>query len=223
MENLIPIGPAQLRKNGTVNSPGRGCLTGLLRGLVIVAILGGVGWVALSWALHPWIYLVGGKTRLLPIWQGVGVADTPAGRYKIYVSFFPTNSGSRILPGEAVRGTGYICAPTGERYNALVRGGANGRIWRNMDDHSFYIEVYHRPINWQFDDYRNWRPRLTFHGAWSGPNLQMTDDSSIRNAFLPDGSLNTNSPRYHDKTGAVQVTFVETNWWLPEACPKGQN
>src|SRR6516165_8356033 len=110
MENLIPIGPARLHQNGTLIRPGRGCLTGLLRGLVIVAILGGVGWVALSWALQPWIYLVGGKTRLLPIWQGVGVADTPSGRFKIYVSFFPTNSGSRILPGEAVRGTGYICA-----------------------------------------------------------------------------------------------------------------
>ena len=200
--------------------PRPGCLAGLLRGLVLLAILAGGGWIALNWALFPWIYLVGGKHRLVPIWSGVGVADTPSGAYRIYVSFFPTSNGSRILPGVAVRGTGYICAPDGRRYSTVVRGGASGRIWSQMDCHPFWLDVYHRPIGWQFGDYRNWRPRLSFHGAWSGPNLQMMDDGSIRNAFLPDGSLNTRSSSGRDKMDAVPVTFVETGWWLPQACAK---
>jgi hypothetical protein len=202
--------------------PRRGCLAGLLQGLVVLVVLAGAGWIALNWALYPWIYLVGGKHRVLPLWAGVGVADTPSGRYSIYVSFFPTSRGSRVFPGVAVTGTGYICSPNGDRYNAQVRGGANGRLWSKMDGHSFYLEVYHRPILWSFSgDYRTWRPRLRFNGVWSGPNLQMSDDGSLRSAFLADGSLNTRSPTWHDKTGAVPVTFVETNWWLPQACPKG--
>ena len=188
---------------------------------MFLVVVGGAGWIGLSWALYPWIYTVGGKHRLLPMWSGVGEADGPAGRYRIYVSFFPTSKGSRVYPGVAVSGTGYVCAPDGTRYTAQVRGGANGQIWRQMDGHSFYLEVYHRPIGWSLNnDYRTWRPRLKFNGAWSGPNLQMSDDGSLRSAFLPNGVLNTKSPYWHDKTGAVPVTFAETGWWLPKDCPK---
>jgi hypothetical protein len=200
----------------------RGCLAGLLQSLVVLVVLAGAGWIALNWALYPWIYLVGDRRRILPLWSGVGAAETPSGRYRIYVSFSPTTSGSRVLPDTRVSGTGYICAPDGTRYSAIVRGGAGARIWRRMDGHAFSLEVYHRPIGWSFSgDYRSWRPRLQFTGAWSGPNLQMSDDGSLKSAFLPSGALNPKAPNWHDKTGAVPVTFVETGWWWPQACPKG--
>jgi hypothetical protein len=189
---------------------------------VVLAILAGAGWVALNWALYPWIYVVGGKHRFVPLWSGVGTADGPGGRYRIYVSFSPSSGSSRILPSTSIRGTGYICAPDGERYSAQVRGGASGKVWSRMDGHAFALEVYHRPIGWSFSgNYQDWRPRLQFNGAWSGPNLQMSDNGSLRHAFLADGSLNAKSTSWHDKTDAVPVTFVETGWWLPQSCPKG--
>ena len=187
-----------------------------------LAVIAGGGWIGLNWALYPWIYLVGGKHRLLPLWSGVGVADTPSGRYRIYVSFSPTNSGSRVLPDTRVSGSGYVCGPDGTKYSAIVRGSAGARIWSQMDGHAFSLEVYHRPVGYSFSgDYRNWRPRLRFAGAWSGPNLRMSDDGSLRSAFLADGRLNTRSPVWHDKTGAVPITFEETGWMLPKPCPKG--
>src|SRR3569832_2504942 len=101
--------------------PRRGCLAGLLQGLVILLVVAGGGWVALNWLLYPWIFLVGGQHRLLPLWAGVGTADGPGGRYLIYVSFFPSSTSSRLLPSTSIRGTGYICAPDGKRYAAQVR------------------------------------------------------------------------------------------------------
>jgi hypothetical protein len=202
--------------------PRRGCLAGLLQGLVFLAVIAGAGWVALNWALYPWIYQVGGKHRLLPLWSGVGTADGPGGRYRVYVSFSPTTSGSRLYPDTRVSGSGYICAPDGTRYSAIVRGGAGARVWSQMDGHAFSLEVYHRPIGYSFSgDYHSWRPRLNFKGAWSGSDLRMSDDGSLRHAFLPDGALDTKSTTWHDKTGAVPITFTETGWWLPHDCPKG--
>ena len=190
---------------------GIGCLPSLV--LLIVFGLGLM--VAVQWVTHPWIYLVGGKTRLLPIWQGVGVADGPGGRYTVYVSFSPRNNGSRMFPGESIDGRGWICSPLGQRYSLRITGGANGRIWSGMDGHAFAITAEDRPWNWQGSRYETWRPRLRFLGFWAGPNLQMTDQGSLAHAFNADGSLNKASSYNYNQTTGAPITFNEVNWVWP--------
>src|SRR5271169_4734438 len=121
---------------------GIGCLPGLL----ILVLLGPALIVAIDLIFAPWIFSVGGRTRLLPIWSGVGVARTSAGPYTIHIWFSPTPSGSRILASTSILGSGYVCTPSGERYTVRVTGGARGQIWRNMDGHEFHLSAYHRPL-----------------------------------------------------------------------------
>lgn len=206
----------------TMSGKPRGCLTRLALGVLVLALVAGAGLIGLVWITDPWIYRVGGKQRLLPIWSGTGTADGPAGRYQVYVSFYPAHYGHASLPGVSVKGTGVICAPDGARYPARVRGGARGRIWSQMDGHAFWLEVYDRPVLWQTSSRHDWRPSLRFDGAWAGPELRMSDDGSLRNAFRADGSLNPRPASTPDKKSAVPITFVETGRWLAPDCPPPQ-
>jgi len=129
------------------------------------------------------------------------------------VWFSPRPNGSRVLPGVSILGSGYVCTPRGEVYQLRVTGGAAGRIWNDMDGHSFRLAAYHRAVLWNFSNYETWRPRLSFSGQWVGPDLVMTDDGSLAHAFRPDGSLNDAARgTWHPKTGAAPITFKETGW-----------
>ena len=199
----------------TPRRKGMGCLPGLL----ILLVLGPLLVVAIDLAFAPWIYTVGDRTRLLPVWAGVGFAQTPSGPYKIAVWFSPRPSGSRILPSTSILGSGYVCTPSGKRYTLKVTGGASGRIWKDMDGHEFHLSAYHQPIFYNFAGDR--RPRLNFSGSWVGPNLQMNDEGSIALAFQADGSLSAESSVWHAHTNAVPITFTETAWWwLGGSCGK---
>jgi hypothetical protein len=186
---------------------GIGCLPGLL----ILALLGPMLVIAIDFIFAPWIFTVGNRTRLLPVWAGVGVAQTSSGPYRIYIWFSPSPSGSRILPSTSISGSGYVCTPTGKRYTLRVTGGASGQIWKNMDEHSFHLFAYHRPFFSSLTGDR--RPRLNFSGQWVGPNLQMNDEGTVAQAFLPDGGLNSESSVSHAKANATPITFTETTWW----------
>jgi len=209
------------RASGDIR-PRRGKL-GLLHLLIALCILAPLFIVVVDAAFAPWIYLVGGRLRLLPIWAGSGEVMGPGGRYQVWAWFSPQPNGSRVLPGISVLGTGTICTPRGESFKLKVTGLAHGRIWRNMDGHDFYLWAYRWPIVSPVN-HETLRPNLAFRGHWSGPNLAMTDDGTIANAFRADGSLNTKSRTRYDKMGATPITFVETGrWWWPPACPKGEN
>jgi hypothetical protein len=57
--------------------PRLGCLPS-----IALLILGGLLLVMLvELTIAPWIYIVGGHTRLLPVWAGIGEVATPSGRY----------------------------------------------------------------------------------------------------------------------------------------------
>jgi hypothetical protein len=186
---------------------------GCLGGLVVLLVGGTLFVVAVDWVFAPWIYGVGGQHRLLPVWAGQGDATGPGGRYRVWVWFSPTPQRSRMLPGAAIQGSGYICTPRGQLYQLRVIGGASGRIWNDMNGHSFHIEAYHRPILLNFSSYDTWRPRLSFSGRWVGPDLVMSDDASLAHAFAPDGSLNDAARgAWHPKTGAMPITLKETGW-----------
>jgi len=186
---------------------GIGCLPGLL----ILALLAPLCVMAVDLAFAPWIYAVGGRHRLLPVWAGVGVAETPSGPYTLHIWFSPTPSGSRILPSTSVRGSGYVCTPSGKRYPFSVRGGASGRIWKDMDGHAFSLSTYNQPFFSRLTG--DWRPKLNFSGSWEGANLKMNDEGSIAQAFLKDGSLSSSPGVARLKESAVPITFTETSWW----------
>jgi hypothetical protein len=197
-----------------------GCLWGLLRGLVLLLVLGTVLIVAIDAAFAPWIYVVGGKFRPLPSWFGEGDAEGPGGRYALYVWFSPTPSGSHVLPSTDVLGGGYVCTPRGERISLRVTGGASGKIWRDMDGHEFGLSAYHRPVFWSFTNSSNWRPRLTLRGRWVGPNLVMSDEGGFAHAFLPDGSVNTQTASWYPKSAGVPITLTEVGWSWGYSCPR---
>ena len=194
---------------------GLGCLSSL----ILLPLLGLIGIMAVDLAFAPWIYRVGGRVRWLPVWAGTGVVQAPSGPYRIYLWFSPTPSGSRILPSASIKGSGYVCTPHGQRYSLRVTGGASGRIWNDMDGHTFHISANHRPVFWQFN--KDWRPWLSFSGEWVGPNLAMNDDASIEHAFQPDGTLRPDDGRWHPKTGALPIILTETPWrWGSIDCSK---
>ncbi len=70
---------------------------GCLAGLMLFFLLGFIAFMAIDLAFEPWIYVVGGRVRLFPVWAGSGVAHAPSGPYTIYLWFSPAPSGSRIL------------------------------------------------------------------------------------------------------------------------------
>src|SRR5450631_298264 len=163
----------------------------------------------LALAIGPWIYVVGGHTRLLPVWAGVGEVAAPAGRYKIYIWFSPSSASSRILPSASVSGSASVCTPQGQHYRFKLSGGASGRIWKDMDGHEFHLYARYRPLLWSLN--QEPQPFLEFSGRWVGDNLVMADDATVAHTFLPYVRLNVDWSRWHPKTGALPVTFAETS------------
>jgi hypothetical protein len=193
---------------------GIGCLPGLLLILVVGPLL--IAGIDLIFA--PWIYSVGGRTRLLPIWAAVGSADTPVGKYQIHIWFSPTPSGSHVLPSASVKGSAYVCTPSGKHYSLNLTGGASGRIWRDMDGHAFSLYAYNRPFFAGVTG--DHRPRLNFSGAWVQNSLKMDDGGTLAQAFLASGELSPAKGGVPLKEKAVPITFEETSWWIPSSCPR---
>jgi hypothetical protein len=187
-----------------------------LPGLLILVVLGPLAVILIDLAFAPWIYVVGDRTRVIPVWAGIGVAQSPLGQYKIQVWFSPKSSGSHILPSVSILGSAYVCTPTGKGYRLRVTGGASGRIWDSMAGHTFHLFAEHRPIFYSIN--RDRRPRLSFSGQWVGANLVMNDEGSIAGAFLPDGNVSPDAQVSHSKTGALPITFHETTWWFGGDC-----
>jgi len=199
---------------------GLGCLPSL-----VLLLVGGLAMAVLVLSIiGPWIYTVGGRTRLLPLWEGVGQAEGPGGTYTLFIWFSPSNSGSRILPTTAVLGYSTLCNPRGERLNLKLRGGARGRAWWTMEDgHEFALRLYRRPPFGGVAGGMVAPPRLTFEGRWQGPDLVMSDLGGFAHAFRPDGSVITTAPVWHPETNVVPITFHETSgfWLTAPACPRG--
>jgi hypothetical protein len=197
----------------------RGRRIGCLGSLLVLVVGAGAFFMIVNALFAPWIYTVGGG-RLLPLWQGVGEAHASSGIYTVYVWFSPSPAGTRILPSASIQGSGYICTPRGERFALRITGGASGRVWKDMDGHTFGFSAYDRPAFWQFSGgHADWRPDLKFSGRWAGPDLVMSDDGTVSRAFLPDGQLNR-GPLPRTKAPALPVTFHEMNWWLAgRSCP----
>ena len=178
---------------------------------MLLGLLAGLGFVAVVAITNPWIFTVGGRFRALPFWQGVGDIQGPGGKYRIFVSIQPSYASSHLLPSTSVRGSGWICGPSGRSYQIRVGGGAHEVVWRDMNNKSFTLDTW-RKETWSA---KHLPPKLSLVGHWMGPSLIMDDTGTIASAFLQDGSLN---PRPGPPGLKRAITFVETPWWFGRPC-----
>jgi hypothetical protein len=187
---------------------GLGCLPGLL----FILVAGGLFYVAAVAIFDPWIYVVGGRFRPLPLWQGAGEAKGPGGLYRVYVWFGPVPNRQHVLPETSVEGGASICAPNGKRHDVKLSGGTGAVVWRRMDGRPFTLRLTGRPLLGGITKPVVGPPRVTFKGRWSGPNLIMDDQGGLTRAFLPDGSLNPKGAVTGDQA-AAPITFAEVGGW----------
>ena len=195
---------------------------GCLPSLLLFCIVGVLLIMLLELLFAPWIYTVGGRVRLVPIWAGSGVVQAPWGPYTIFLSFSPSSDSSHLAPGASIAGSGWVCTPQGQKYSLRVSGGASGHIWNDMDGHTMRISAHHRPIAWQFRSRDISRPALSFSGQWVGSNLVMQDEGSVARAFHPDGSLKSyreSLPNGRD-TLTLPVVFTEGYELAFAGCPR---
>jgi hypothetical protein len=194
--------------------PRVGCLTSI----VFLLVAGAIFYIVVNAVFAPWIYRVGGRLPLWPVWEGVAVVHAASGTYTFHIWFTPAPSRSRTTVSTSVDGHGYLCTPRGERYALRVRGGTPGRIWSDMDGQPFRLRAYARTTFWGFSAQTYQPPRLTFVGRWSGDALVMTDEGSFDRAFEKEGSLITHATGRRIAGGGLPVTFTETTWWFRPDC-----
>lgn len=188
---------------------------GCLLQLVGLFLLIGLGWMGVVAVTHPWIYTVGGRVRPLPFWQGVGAMSGPGGAYRLYVSFEPTNSGSKVLPSATINGGGWLCAPGGRDYKVRVYGGSDRMVWRDMDGQRFFLQTWAAKGYSAISGYRHNPPKLQFEGRWDGDGLTMNDKGTLAANFQPDGTLVAKP----GPPGASQpIRFTEHDWWVGDPC-----
>jgi hypothetical protein len=180
--------------------------------LIVIFVL------ALELACAPWIFVLGGRLRPLPLWTGSGIVEGPSGPYLISVWLTP-QPGARVVPFTDVMGAGYLCTPRGERYTLWVGGGAAGNAWRDLDGQVFHLEALRHPA---LGSASQEPPFLRFSGKWEGTDLVMTDGASLGRAFLPDGRINTQTQDAgQPKSRVLPVTLSETGWWSrPPDCQR---
>jgi hypothetical protein len=164
-----------------------GCLGCLVQCAVILA-LGGVLVVAVVAVFSPWGFYLGGKFHWLPQWQGVGTMHAKSGKYVVYVYFYPTPSGQRIVPESAVKGQAYLCSPQHEILRMTLGGSMRRGLNLDTDGEKIGLYMHFRPV-FTFSQGYDHRPRLELRGHWQNPNLVMDDHSSIQRNFEPDGTV----------------------------------
>lgn len=156
--------------------------------LTILFVLGCVLMLAITGVFAPWGFYLGGKFHWLPYWQGIGTMHAKSGRYIVYVYFYPTPSGQRIVPESAVSGMGYLCSPRHEVFRMTLGGSMRRGLKLNSDGEKIGLYMYYRPaFSSLFTADR--RPGIELRGHWQNPNLVADDDSSIQRAFQPDGTV----------------------------------
>jgi hypothetical protein len=191
-----------------------GCLTSIIGTLLIIGVVGSVLYVASERVFHPWAFYLGGHSHLLPAWQGVGRAHTPAGDYTLTVFLQPTRGG-RTFNLPSVKGTGYLCTPRGERFRLFITGGLTEKTGTDTNGKTMSLRYYRHPVFGGISGDYEQPPRLELRGTWQNPDLVMDDGGSLAAAFLSDGSVSPKPNRwYHaDAKNKVPIVFHETSVW----------
>jgi hypothetical protein len=190
---------------------------------VLLALLMGAVVVLLTTAVFaPWGYFLGGSFHIIPYWHGWGVLHAKNGNYAVYVMFQPRPSGSKIMPGPSVGGTGYLCSPRGEIFYMHLGGGMRRGIGTNTDGEkiNFYMNHWPRFFGGFTNDHR---PSIELRGQWNNPNIAMDDHGSISRAFNADGAVDrghSNKPYPGDIT---PVTLIPGSYSDFEAACKASH
>jgi hypothetical protein len=192
-----------------------GCLTRVIGTLVVLTLVGCIGWVALVRILYPWAFYFGGHSHSLPLWQGIAHAHTDRGDYTLTLYLEPTNSGSRVYNLPTVKGSGYLCTPNGERYRLFVRGGFHEKVATDLNGKTMTLWYYRRPALGGITGPYEQPPRLALRGQWQNHDLVMDDGGSLADAFQPDGSPSKSGHTYYqDKANnKVPIVFREVSVW----------
>jgi hypothetical protein len=182
--------------------------------LIVLAVVGSVGWVGLVHLFYPWAFYLGGHSHVLPLWQGVAHVHTDRGDYTLTVYLQPT-SGGRTYNLPTVKGTGYLCTPNAERYTLFVRGGLNEKIGTDSNGKTMTLSYYRHPAFGGVIGPYEQPPRLALRGQWHNPDLVMDDGGSLADAFLPDGSPSKSGHTYYhaDARNKVPIVFREVSVW----------
>lgn len=175
--------------------------------LVAFFVLGSLVVLALTAALTPWGFYLGGHFHWFPMWQGWGrMHSASAGDYVLFVRMSPSRRGQGRHA--SVSGTAELCTPRGEHFTLRLGGSMNKGGWfTNTDGEPLHIYMSRR--TW-FLGGTETRPHLDLYGLWHNPDLLMEDRGALSRAFLPDGSLNTGTSRNQPYAReVVQVTLRE--------------
>jgi len=198
-----------------------GCL-GCLPQILLVFLLGAAVMLLITAIFAPWGFFLGGSFRIIPYWQGWGVLHAKSGTYVVYVGLQPRPSGSRIMPGPSLGGTGYLCSPRGEIFYMHLGGGMRRGIGTNTDGEKISLYMNHWPrFSGGFTN--DHRPSIELRGQWKNPNIIMDDHGSISRAFNPDGTVDrghSNKPYPGDIT---PVTLVPGSYSDFEAACKASH
>jgi hypothetical protein len=214
MRNL-GMGPPPIDR--PARKPRLGCM-GCLTRVLLILVVGGILLVVMQGLFYPWSFYLGGHFHLLPIWQGVGHIQSPAGGYLLYFWIEPTRGG-RVYNLPNFRGTGYLCTPRGERFRLRVYANMPEKTGTDSNGKPMIVEFRHRPWYYSFVGGYDARPRLHFRGKWQNPGLVTDDGGTFAGAFQANGNLTGNLNNYYhaDSTHKIQVVFHETtgwhNWW----------
>ena len=198
--------PRPLRTHPVTGRRRSGCL-GCLPQLLLLFLGAGLVFLATIAVFAPWGFYLGGGFHILPYWQGWGVLHSKTGNYLVYAYFYPQPSGSRVLPGPSVGGTGSLCTPRGEIFRMRLGGGMRRGIGTHTDGEKIDLYMYYWPAfsgNLTADH----RPSVELRGQWKNPNIVMDDHGSIFRAFNPDGTVDrghSNKPYPGDITPVTLV------------------
>jgi hypothetical protein len=163
---------------------------------------------AVTAALTPWGFFMGGSFHLFQTWQGWGRmhSSKAGGDYVLFVSFSPKTGRSMGL--RHVSGNARLCTPRGETFTLHMGGDFQKDMGTDTNGKAatFYMSNY--SIGSQFSG--NTRPSLDLRGKWVNPDLVMDDQGSIARNFEPDGKLYTgHSPGRPYMAEVVAVTLHE--------------
>jgi len=187
-----------------------------------MAPLLGAAFIAMDFAFAPWAFFLGGRTHLLPLWEGTGRMQTSSGIYTLYLWMSPTPGGS-VTHLPSLSGQGRLCTPRGERFDLQLVATLYERTGTSTNGKGMSLKLYRRLWYYGLVGQSDHRPRLEFDGRWQNPDLVMDDGGSLSQAFLPDATAylgpvsKTPAAREH-----VSVMFHEMGLsaWFP-ACRAG--
>jgi hypothetical protein len=186
-----------------------GCLGCILQSL-LVFVLAGIGYLAITAVFAPWAFFLGGHFHPLPYWNGWGVLHTSdRGDYAIYVQFEPKPTGAHSNGAPYMSGNGYLCTPRGEKLWMYVTATMPKGIGMHPDGQPITVGMDYWPaLTGQFMG--DHRPSVGVRGRWEGDTIVGNDNKSLTNAFDRDGSVyRGHDPNRPNSTELIQVTLTE--------------